>query len=64
MKNTTKNIKFVPTYACKLGKGKFVGEKWQCSACGATTSYSGRPYPTCTGKCPSTATGNHMWVEI
>lgn len=62
MKNTTKNIKFVPTYACKLGKGKFVGAQWQCSACGAV-EYGSRPSPTCGGKCPSTASGNHMWVE-
>lgn len=64
MKNTTKNIKFVPTYACKLGKGKFVGPNWQCSACGGTTYSDSRPAPLVTGKCPSTASGNHMWVEI
>lgn len=63
MKNTTKNIKFVPTYACKLGKGKFVGSGWQCSACGATTSLSSKPSPSWNGPCPSTASGNHMWVE-
>lgn len=66
MKNTTKNIKFVPTYACKLGKGKFVGSGWQCSACGATSSlsHSSRPSPQHGTRCPSTASGNHIWVEI
>ena len=64
MKNTTKNIKFVPTYACKLGKGKFVGERWQCSACGYDFGYyDGRPSPSSRGKCPSTASGNHIWME-
>lgn len=65
MKNTTKNIKFVPTYACKLGKGKFVGAltEWQCTACGKIIRDYRRPDPTQEGKCPSTASGNHMWVE-
>lgn len=65
MKNTTKNIKFVPTYACKLGKGKFVGPDWQCSACGEIIhDRNQRPGPQALARCPNTASGNHMWVEI
>ena len=58
-----KNIK--PAYATKLGTGVFAGANWQCSKCGKiTTNFSSRPAPTTGGRCPSTPTGNHMWVKI
>lgn len=60
MKNTTKNIKFVPTYACKLGKGKFVGPYWECAACGHRTHSEKRPS---VAGCPKSLDGYHMWEE-
>jgi len=57
-----KNIK--PAYAVKLGKGVFAGRvHWQCIKCGATDSGIGKPGPTYGGKCPATASGNHIWQE-
>lgn len=64
MKNTTKNIKFVPTYACKLGKGKFVGAQptWQCVRCGAVAYTTSCPSIYDIGKCVEGAAG-HNWVK-
>ena len=56
-----KNIK--PAYAVKLGNGVFVGPLWQCSKCGKTTTSPLKPSPGAYGKCPSTASGNHMWKK-
>ena len=63
MNKTMKNIKMVPTYACKLGNGIFAGVKWQCTRCGRTYPCSSRPSDQYGGKCPSTASGNHIWVQ-
>lgn len=61
-----KNIK--PAYAVQLGKGVFAGSSsmvhWQCIKCGATSIGSSRPSPTFSGKCPDTASGNHVWQEV
>ena len=62
MNKTMKNIKMVPTYACKLGNGIFTGVKWQCTRCGRTSTGS-RPSDQFGGKCPSTDSGNHIWVQ-
>lgn len=63
MKNTTKNIKFVPTYACKLGKGKFVGAQptWQCRYCGAVAYTTNCPGDRDMGSC--TNSSGHWWTE-
>lgn len=63
MNKTMKNIKMVPTYACKLGNGIFAGTKWQCTKCGLTVPFNNRPSDRSGGKCPSTASGNHIWVQ-
>ena len=60
-----KNVKNLrPAYAVKLGEGKFVGIRWQCSFCGAT-DYTIRmpPYPSSGPRC-SSASGKHMWVHV
>lgn len=39
-------------------------EQWQCTACGEISNRPegwGAPSP---GGCPSTPTGNHIWVRI
>ena len=59
-----KNVK--PAYAVNLGTGVFMGTMWQCSKCGKTTMTSNsltKPIPTFGGRCPSTASGNHMWRQ-
>jgi len=38
--------------------------KWQCEKCGKTYSSSNRPSDKAGGKCPSTASGNHIWIKI
>lgn len=62
--NALKNIK-KPAYAVEMGKGIFVGVKWQCSKCGAITftgDYS-KPFPNTIPKC-ITKTGNHIWKKV
>lgn len=63
MNKTMKNIKMVPTYACKLGNGIFAGTKWQCTRCGVTINCNLRPSDRSGGRCPSTDSGNHIWVQ-
>lgn len=63
MNKTMKNIKMVPTYACKLGNGIFAGVKWQCIRCGVTIGCNLRPGDRDGGRCPSTDSGNHIWVQ-
>lgn len=57
------NIK-KPSYAVVLGNGMFAGAKWMCIKCGKQVSgYSSTPGPQVGGKCPDTASGNHVWQE-
>ena len=37
---------------------------WQCSKCAKIANCDNRPSPQYGGKCPCTATGNHMWKKI
>lgn len=62
-KKEMKNIK-KPSYACEMGKGSFIGANWMCVKCGVRANgYSNMPSPTATGKCPDTASGNHVWQQ-
>lgn len=55
------NVK-IPAYAVKLGSGCFVGAIWMCIKCGKQTSVTNNmPSPTYGGRCPDTASGNHVW---
>lgn len=57
------NIK--PAYAVKLGAGVFAGANWQCTKCGAIVNGgTSMPTPQCTGKCPDTNSGNHIWRQV
>ena len=39
--------------------------KWQCSECGKVTGFkANRPSPKEGGKCPSAASGNHIWEKL
>lgn len=64
MTSEMKNVK-VPSYTVKLGKGLFAGADWQCVKCG-TIVYSRSSTPTglAGGRCPETASGNHIWQQI
>lgn len=42
----------------------YAATRWQCSECGKTIGMSSRPSDKSGGKCPSTATGNHIWTQI
>lgn len=58
-----KNIK-TPAYELKLGKGIFAGTRFMCIKCGKQCDYAGNmPTPDWTGKCPDTASGNHVWQK-
>lgn len=62
-KKEMKNIK-KPSYACEMGNGVFVGPNWMCIKCGKQYgSSSSMPGPQYTGKCPDTASGNHVWQQ-
>lgn len=56
-----KNVK--PAYAVNLGTGVFMGTMWQCSRCGRTLPGPSKPMPSWGGRCPSTASGNHIWRQ-
>ena len=57
-----KNIK--PAYAVRLGTGVFMGVLWMCAKCGyQRRDYTDMPGPGVGGKCPDTASGNHVWVK-
>ena len=57
-----KNIK-KPSYACSMAEGNFAGAKWMCTKCGKQVTTSSLPSPTYGGKCPDTASGNHVWQQ-
>ncbi len=59
---STKNLK--PVYAVNLGNGVFAGVMWMCVKCGKQFNYnSTAPSPQAGGKCPDTASGNHVWQK-
>lgn len=58
-----KNIK-TPAYELKLGKGFFAGARWQCIKCGKQCELSGPPSSNWMGRCPDTASGNHVWQQF
>ena len=62
MTTEMKNVK-VPTYAVKLGKGLFAGVTWQCEKCGKIQNCYTNP-GLGGGRCPETASGNHIWRQI
>ncbi len=60
-----KNIK-KPSYAVSMCKGLFAGATWMCIKCGKQVSgYPSMPSPqgSAVGKCPDTASGNHVWQQ-
>lgn len=58
---STKKIKAIPTYACKLGKGMFMGQNFMCIKCGKQVRWNQTPDPRMGGSCPDTNSGNHVW---
>lgn len=62
MKNILK-----PSYSKEMGCGHFAAGTitWICSKCGKQErrSDSSVPSPTWGGKCPDTASGNHVWTQ-
>lgn len=63
MTSEMKNVK-VPSYTVKLGKGLFAGAEWQCVKCGIRISRALTPGGMAGGRCPETASGNHIWQQI
>ena len=58
-----KNIK-KPAYGCTMAKGLFAGAKWVCIKCGRQTSvWTSMPPAQEGGRCPDTASGNHVWQQ-
>lgn len=58
-----KNIK-KPAYACTMAKGLFAGANWVCIKCGKQVhGRSSMPSAQNGGKCPDTASGNHVWQQ-
>ena len=59
-----RNIK--PAYAVNLGNGVFAGVTWMCMKCGKQYKTGGTvpPSPQQYGKCPDTASGNHVWQQV
>lgn len=58
-----KNIK-KPAYAVAMGNGLFAGTTWMCTKCGKQVITSYTPTPQSGGRCPDTASGNHVWKQI
>lgn len=57
-----KNIK-KPTYAVKLGNGKFIAYGWQCARCGKHVGQTNKPASNSNGWCTGTSSGHHIWIE-
>ena len=58
-----KNIK-KPAYGCTMAKGLFAGANWVCIKCGRQApGYSSMPSAQAYGRCPDTASGNHVWQQ-
>lgn len=57
-----KNIK-KPSYAVSLCKGLFAGANWMCIKCGKQVNGGSMPPQGAHGKCPDTASGNHVWQQ-
>ena len=58
-----KNIK-KPSYAVNLGKGVFVGTKYQCLKCGKQIDISWTPAPTYPIPCTESSNKNHVWQKM